>query len=407
MNMNTDNALSVSQLNSYIKSLLERDDVLSYVTLRGEISNFKLHSSGHAYFTLKDEGSEVAAVMFRAAASRLTFSPKSGDRVLVYGRVSVYEAAGKYQLYVSAMRNDGAGALYAEYLRLLEMLRAEGLFDEARKKPIPRFPKKVGIITSATGAAVRDMINVTGRRFPCAQLLICPSAVQGAEAPAELCRAISLLDTAGECDVIIIGRGGGSAEDLWAFNNEAVVRAVAATVTPIISAVGHETDTTLCDFAADMRASTPSAAAELAVPDRAALMQKLDELYTRMDTALLSRLNMRKNALESAKKKLMLGSPEARLTLVRTRIAAAERVISDSAVAVLRARRLMLSSAAGKLEAVNPLAVLSRGYSVAKTDMGEVISSAKSIAVGDRIRISLKDGALDAVVTAKEYTDRG
>ena len=405
--MNTDKALSVSQLNNYIKTLMECDDVLNYVTLRGEISNFKLHSSGHAYFTLKDERSEIAAVMFRSSATRLDFSPKSGDKVVAYGKVSVYEASGKYQLYVSAMRNDGAGALYAEYLRLLELLRSEGLFDESRKKPIPRFPKKVGIITSPTGAAVRDMINVTGRRFPCADLLICPSAVQGAEAPGELCRALSLLDAAGGCDVIIIGRGGGSAEDLWAFNNEAVVRAVAATETPIISAVGHETDTTLCDFAADMRAPTPSAAAELAVPDRIALMQSVDELFLRADSTLKGMLDRHINAVEDMKKKIMLGSPESRIKLAEERIASGERIVKTRMENILHSRKIMLASAAGKLEAVNPLAVLARGYGVVKGSGGEIVSSVDSVELGSTVHLLVKDGDITATVTDKEYISRG
>ena len=405
--MNTDKALSVSQLNNYIKTLMECDDVLNYVTLRGEISNFKLHSSGHAYFTLKDERSEIAAVMFRSSATRLDFSPKSGDKVVAYGKVSVYEASGKYQLYVSAMRNDGAGALYAEYLRLLELLRSEGLFDESRKKPIPRFPKKVGIITSPTGAAVRDMINVTGRRFPCADLLICPSAVQGAEAPGELCRALSLLDAAGGCDVIIIGRGGGSAEDLWAFNNEAVVRAVAATETPIISAVGHETDTTLCDFAADMRAPTPSAAAELAVPDRTTLMQSVDELFLRADSTLKGILDRHINAVEDMKKKIMLGSPESRIKLAEERIASGARIVKTRMENILHSRKIMLASAAGKLEAVNPLAVLARGYGVVKGSQGEIVSSVDAVELGSTVHLLVKDGDITATVTDKEYISRG
>ena len=405
--MNTDKALSVSQLNNYIKTLMECDDVLNYVTLRGEISNFKLHSSGHAYFTLKDQHSEIAAVMFRSSAVRLDFSPKSGDKVVAYGKVSVYEASGKYQLYVSAMRNDGAGALYAEYLRLLELLRSEGLFDESRKKPIPRFPKKVGIITSPTGAAVRDMINVTGRRFPCADLLICPSAVQGAEAPGELCRALSLLDAAGGCDVIIIGRGGGSAEDLWAFNNEAVVRAVAATETPIISAVGHETDTTLCDFAADMRAPTPSAAAELAVPDRTSLMQSVDELFLRADSTLKGILDRHINAVEDMKKKIMLGSPESRIKLAEERIASGARIVKTRMENILHSRKIMLASAAGKLEAVNPLAVLARGYGVVKGSQGEIVSSVDAVELGSTVHLLVKDGDITATVTDKEYISRG
>ena len=405
--MNTDKALSVSQLNNYIKTLMECDDVLNYVTLRGEISNFKLHSSGHAYFTLKDQYSEIAAVMFRSSAARLDFHPKSGDKVVAYGKVSVYEASGKYQLYVSAMKNDGAGALYAEYLRLLELLRSEGLFDESRKKPIPRFPRKVGIITSPTGAAVRDMINVTGRRFPCADLLICPSAVQGAEAPAELCRALSLLDAAGECDVIIIGRGGGSAEDLWAFNNEAVVRAVAGTRTPIISAVGHETDTTLCDFAADMRAPTPSAAAELAVPDRAVLMQNVDELLGRADSALRSIIERRKSTVEDMKKKIMLGSPESRIKLSKEKIASGERIIDERMQSILRSKKILLASAAGKLDAVNPLAVLARGYGVVKGPQDRVVSSVDDVELGSTVHLLVKDGDITATVTDKEYISRG
>ncbi len=396
-----ENALSVSQLNSYIKMLMEGDDVLSYVTIRGEISNFKRHSSGHLYFTLKDDKSEIAAVMFRAAASRLNFAPKSGDKVVAYGKVSVYEVSGKYQVCVSAMTDDGAGALYAEYQRLLGKLRAEGLFDAARKKAIPAFPKRIGIVTSPTGAAIRDMINVTGRRYPLAELVICPSAVQGAEAPAELRRSLMLLDAVGECDVIIIGRGGGSAEDLWAFNDEALVRAVAAANTPIISAVGHETDTTLCDYASDLRAPTPSAAAELAVPDRAALMQGLDERAEKMRNCLERRLTSYKVKLDASAKQLALASPSEKLRGAQSRIKKAEELINISALATLDKKRLLLAASAGRLEAINPLAVISRGYSVTRDGDGKVVSSVSSVEKDDRISVLVSDGSIDAVVTGK------
>jgi exodeoxyribonuclease VII large subunit len=397
----TDKALSVSQLNNYIKSLIESDDVLNYVTVRAEISNFKHHSSGHLYFTLKDDKSEIAAVMFRASASRLTFAPKNGDKVIAYGKISVYEVAGKYQVYVSAMTDDGAGALYAEYQRLLAQLRSEGLFDASRKKPIPAFPKRVGIVTSPTGAAIRDMINVTGRRYPLAELVICPSAVQGADAPAELLHSLMLLDAVGECDVIIIGRGGGSAEDLWAFNNEALVRAVAAAKTPIISAVGHETDTTLCDFAADLRAPTPSAAAELAVPDREALMQKTDERSDRMNVLMERRISAYRASLDTSAKQLALSSPTARLLAARERIKVAGERIERGALLVLDKKKMLLASSIGRLEAINPLAVLGRGYSIAHTDSGAVVCSASQVESGDVLCLRVSDGSIDAVVTGK------
>ena len=386
--------------------LMESDDVLCYVTLRGEISNFKYHSSGHMYFTLKDEESEIAAVMFRSAASRLNFPIKNGDRVVVYGKVSVYEVTGKYQLYVSAMTPDGAGALYAEYQRLLEKLRAEGLFDEARKKPIPRVPHRIGIVTSATGAAIRDMINVTGRRYPSAEIVICPSAVQGADAPAELCRALCLLDAVGECDVIIIGRGGGSAEDLWAFNNEALVRAVAEAKTPVISAVGHETDTTLCDFAADKRAPTPSAAAELAVPDRATLIEWLDGRAEKLRAAIDARIDTLANRINTAQKQLELTSPEAKLEKAQIAVLRASELMDTLIDRAVSKRELLLSGAVGRLEAINPLGVIKRGYGIASDKDGRVVSSIKAVGEGDGISVLVSDGYIDAVVSGTRDTQR-
>ena len=391
-------ALTVTQLNNYIKALMDGDYLLSSVAIRGEISNFKLHSSGHMYFTLKDEGSEIAAVMFRGRASTLKFRPQSGMRVTVYGQVTVYEATGKYQIYVNTMVNDGAGAMYEQYMRLLAELRAEGLFDKERKKPLPKFPKRIGIVTSPTGAAVRDMINVTGRRFSGAELVLSPALVQGVDAPADLCRALTLLDTAGDCDVIIIGRGGGSAEDLWAFNDEALVRTVAACNTPIISAVGHETDTTLCDYAADMRAPTPSAAAEMAVPDSTALLRLVDERSEAIEGRMRDTLAGYFNRVESMSARLEALSPTARLEKDRARVRAAAEMIDARMRAELERKRLMLSAAVGRLEDVNPLAVLQRGYGMTLDKEGHVVSSVNTLSVGDKVTVRLSDGSVSAVV---------
>lgn len=403
--MRENNALSVTQLNNYVKTLIDSDDFLSGVAIRGEISNFKRHTSGHLYFTLKDERSEIAAVMFRGMADRLTFAPKSGMKVTVYGRVSVYEATGKYQIYVNAMVNDGAGALYEQYMRLLEKLKAEGLFDTARKKPLPRFPKKIGIVTSPTGAAIRDMINVTGRRFPSAELLICPALVQGAEAPADLVRALTLIDAVGECDVIIIGRGGGSAEDLWAFNDEALVRAVAAARTPIISAVGHETDTTLCDYAADMRAPTPSAAAEQAVPDRMALMQSIDEKGDRLDRAVERIFGAYRARIDANARHLSSLSPDAKLSAMKQRIASCHGMIESRMNSLFEKKRLAFSGAVARLEDVNPLAVIRRGYGMAMDGDGKVVTTVDKIEVGDKLSVLVGDGVINTRVESKKYAD--
>ena len=334
-------ALTVSQLNSYIKTLMDSDDFLSNVAIRGEISNFKAHSSGHLYFTLKDERSEIQAIMFRGRASTLSFRPQSGMRVTVYGQVTVYETSGKYQIYVNTMVNDGAGALYEQYRMLLEKLKAEGLFDMDRKKTLPKFPKRIGIVTSPTGAAVRDMINVTGRRYPDAELVLCPALVQGAEAPLDLCRALTMLDAVGECDVIIIGRGGGSAEDLWAFNDEMLVRTVAACNTPVISAVGHETDTTLCDYAADMRAPTPSAAAEMAGPDRIELLHKVDERSQTLDRLMDRFTEGYRLKISAASKQIEALSPVARIENMKNSVGSSANLIESKMSSILEKKRLM------------------------------------------------------------------
>ncbi|MBE6549775.1 MAG: exodeoxyribonuclease VII large subunit [Ruminococcaceae bacterium] len=396
MNMK-DFSLSVSEVNRYVKSLIESDACLSEITVRGEISNLKYHSSGHIYFTLKDEESEIAAVMFRAQAQRMTFRADNGMKVTAYGRVSVYEKSGRYQLYVSAMTDDGAGALYLEYKRLYEKLRAEGLFDESRKKLIPKIPKKIGIVTSPTGAAVRDMLNITGRRWPAAEILIYPSLVQGADAPRTLCQGVEYLNADGTCDVIIIGRGGGSVEDLWAFNDETLARTVAASHIPVISAVGHEVDFTLCDFAADKRAPTPSAAAEIAVPDRADMIERFDEAMERIDICA-SRLLERKGAmLRNRAQVLEMRSPKARLERIRQKLSYDSSRIEKAADRVLERSRARLYALSQSLSAMNPLAVLGRGYSALEKD-GKIIGKAAELEVHDRVSILLSDGRADAEI---------
>ena len=395
----SESAMSVTQVNRYIKMLMDADDVLSYVTVRGEISNLKYHTSGHLYFTLKDEESEIPAVMFRSAASTLRFAVKNGMRVTVFGKISVYEKSGRYQVYASAMTEDGVGALYLEYQRLHRALAAEGLFDESRKRPLPKYPKCIGIITSPTGAAVRDMINITGRRYPAAKILLYPSLVQGKDAPASLCMALAYLNAESDCDVIIIGRGGGSIEDLWAFNDEALVRAVAASRIPVISAVGHETDFTLCDFAADQRAPTPSAAAELAVPDRRQLLELLDEACGRMDLRLEQYLERKKMAINVRGGRLALASPEEKIARIRQRVTNDSERMERAMQTRTERGRLVLSQYVEKLNATNPLSVLERGFGVVSKN-GKILNTVSELRVGDRVALRLADGRAEAEIAS-------
>lgn len=393
-----DGAVSVGEANRYIKTLMENDALLSNICVRGEISNLKYHSSGHLYFTLKDEEAELSAVMFRSAAANMKFTVQNGMKVRAFGRVSMYEKSGKCQIYVFAMTDDGIGNLQREYEMLRKKLSDEGLFDKERKRQLPRIPDCIGIITSPTGAAIRDIINVTGRRWPNAKLLIYPSLVQGADAPESLCRGVQLLNAYGDCDVIIIGRGGGSIEDLWAFNNEALVRAVAASKVPIISAVGHETDFTLCDFAADCRAPTPSAAAELAVPDKNEYRQRTDEGLSRIDSAMNSYMAERRNRLSAQIKALELCSPVTRLSNEKKLLSHKKEILDRTVAEIYRKNRDKLSGLAGRLAAVNPLAVLSRGYSITVGDNGKVISSVTEIKPGNVIGVTFADGTAKAKV---------
>ena len=401
MQMERDNILTVGDLNRYVKMLMDNDALLSAVSVQGEISNLKYHSSGHLYFTLKDGEAEIAAVMFRSAAMNLNMTARDGMQVVAFGRVSVYEKSGKCQLYVSAMLDNGIGALQLEYERLKKKLEAEGLFDKERKRPLPKFPKCIGIITSPTGAAVRDMINVTGRRWPYSKILLYPTLVQGEQAPESLCMGIEYLNATEACDVIIIGRGGGSIEDLWALNDERLVRAVANSHIPTISAVGHETDFTLCDFAADMRAPTPSAAAEIAVPDKDEIRLRFDELVGRAEGIINKTVSSKQNAFLELFKRLELSSPKGRLAIERSELLLKTERMERLVMDLVDKNRERLSVSAAKLSAMSPLAVLSRGYSYTQKD-GAVVSTVDQIAVGDNVRIRFSDGAAEAKILSTE-----
>lgn len=393
--------LSVTQVNEYSKLLLDGDPVLSSVFVRGEISNFKLYASGHAYFTLKDASGQLKAVMFRSYASRLAFLPSDGMRVIVHGRVSVYVENGAYQLYADELQPDGAGALALQFEQLKLKLQAEGLFDEARKKPLPEMPMRIGVITSPSGAAVHDMINILGRRFPCAEMILFPSQVQGAEAPPQLIAGLHFFAVTGLVDVIIIGRGGGSAEDLWAFNDEALARAVASSPIPVISAVGHESDFTICDFVADRRAPTPSAAAELAVPDRMELLRNLDRMESGCRAAMKKKLAEETKALQRLSNSRVFSNPERLLDVFYERTADADRRLERATEQMLLQKKERVAHVAARLEALNPLSVLTRGYAVVFKKDADVLS-ASDVAVGDSLKIRFADGMVNAVATGKE-----
>ncbi|MBQ2719336.1 MAG: exodeoxyribonuclease VII large subunit [Clostridia bacterium] len=396
--------ITVSALNEYIKGLLEEEPALRHVYLRGEISNFTNHRSGHLYFSLKDEGGLIRAVMFRGSAAHLAFVPENGMKVLVRGSVSLFVRDGSYQIYVSAMEPDGVGALYLAFERLKKKLAAEGLFEESRKRPLPKIPSRIGVITSPTGAAVRDIMNILGRRFPYAEVVLAPALVQGAEAPASLIEGLRRLGSLGNIDVIIIGRDGGSMEDLWAFNDEALAREIAASRVPVISAVGHETDFTIADFVADRRAPTPSAAAELAVPDTAELMRKFLNITKHTDLLLARRLERARRTLSDLAARRALSDPAALFTERRMLLT----YLSDKAASSMESRLLTLRSGfreeAGRLEAMSPLAILKRGYSVALGADGVAKRSVTQLTREEILTLRLDDGEATArVVDTRQF----
>ncbi|HEY3366303.1 MAG TPA: exodeoxyribonuclease VII large subunit [Symbiobacteriaceae bacterium] len=394
-------AMTVRELTMHVRRLLERDETLANVWVKGEISNFKWHTSGHIYFTLKDDASQLKCVMFRTAASRLRFQPEGGMAVLVYGNVTVFDRDGVYQLYASDMEPAGIGALHLQFEQLKARLAAEGLFDEALKRRLPRLPRKVGIVTAPTGAAVRDMIAITRRRYPAMKLVIAPALVQGEEAPASLIRSLNLVARLPEVDVIIIGRGGGSLEDLWAFNSEELARAIRACPVPVVSAVGHETDFTIADFAADLRAPTPSAAAELVVPSRAELMSQVDTLRSRLIHLTRRHVERKRLQLKALAGRPVLLRPQGRLLQDRQRLDDLVRRLGFAGGQVMKRDRQKLKGLAGRLDALSPLAVLSRGYAIARGPDGRVIKEAAVVEIGDAISVMLARGELACRVESK------
>ena len=379
----------VSELNEHVKSLLDSDSVLSGVFVRGELSNYKVYPSGHHYFTMKDQSGALRCVMFKGSASKLRFRPENGMKVIAYGRVTVFPRDGAYQLYASEITPDGVGDLHVAFEQLKAELLKEGLFDLAHKKPLPRFPERIAVITSSAGAAVRDIIRVLGKRYPLAKVIILPVRVQGVEAPAEIVGAIRYANKHNVADVIITGRGGGSIEDLWAFNDRRVAMAIFDSDIPVISAVGHEPDVTISDFVADVRAATPSNAAELCVPDVAELVPYIDGASVRMTQAVEKRIALLRQRLSAISEKRVLKDPmnyidDRRETLDRV----SERLIS-AAERRLAAERSKYIGLASKLDALSPLKVLGRGYSIVRKEDGHVVSSAKEVKSGDKLRIRL------------------
>lgn len=390
--------LSVTQINTYIKSLIDGDRNLSDLFVRGEISNFKRHSSGHLYLTLKDENSKISAVMFRFNAMKMRFLPQDGMRVVVRGRISVYDRDGKYQLYIEEMHPDGVGDLSVAYEQLKEKLASKGLFDQSHKKLLPRYPQRVGVITSPTGAAVHDIITVLSRRFPIANLVLCPVHVQGDEAAGEICEALERFNRLNAADVIILGRGGGSIEDLWAFNEEPVARAVYRSEIPVISAVGHETDYTICDFAADVRAATPSAAAELAVPDSSELRMRLAGFQIKMRSDIAAAIESKKNRLSAIREMPCMKNPMHAVEIRYQRLDECAAAFGSAVHAAVEEKRRAFASAAASLELLSPLKVLARGYTIAADADGHILRSIKGIHQGEAIVLKASDGDIHCTV---------
>lgn len=390
--------LSVSQINFYIKSIIENDGSLQFVLVTGEISNLTVHQrSGHIYLSLKDSNSVISAVMFAGNARRLRFRLENGMKVICRGRISVYEPSGRYQLYIEDMQPDGVGALTLAFEQLKKSLAQKGLFDNAHKKPLPKFPKTIGVITSPTGAAVQDITNIIRRRFPSADIVLAPVLVQGESAPEQLVRAVNKFSASKIADVIIIGRGGGSAEDLWAFNDEQLAYAVYNCETPIISGVGHETDFTVCDFVADVRASTPSAAAELAVPDRQELMSYYFKQKQYISAMLDRKIKTAQLRLENQQRRMSASSPKLKAEQLEKQLSAKSEKLTRFMSIYISDKENKLIAAKGKLDGLNPLNVLNRGYAIAEKDE-KIITSSKQLKDGDDFTVILSDGKINAKV---------
>lgn len=394
--------LSITQINEYIRTVMDGDRLLSGVAVKGEISNYKVYPSGHHYFTLKDEAASLKCVMFRSSAIKMRFRPENGMQVLAVGKISVYPRDGAYQLYCTNMALDGVGDLYAAFEQLKTKLAAAGLFDTAHKKQLPQYPKTIGIVTSSAGAAVHDMLRILNKRYPLTKVRVLPVRVQGSEAPAEIVSAIRYANRYQLADLLIVGRGGGSIEDLWAFNDERVAYAIYESEIPVISAVGHEPDVTISDFVADLRAATPSNAAELAVPDQESLRQGLDSLSVTMVNTLSKRLQALKQQLQILSDSPALQSPAVyieqrgkNLALLKNRLEAVQKHF------IYQNNQKYLALTA-KLDALSPLKVLTRGYSMASTQDGQLLRTVKQVKTGDAVRIRVSDGTLNTTITQVE-----
>lgn len=394
--------ITVTALNQYVKGLMDRDRLLSQVLVRSEISNYKVYPSGHHYFSLKDAESSVRCVMFRREASSLRFRPESGMKVVVSGRVSVFPRDGAYQLYCQTMLPDGVGELAYAFEQLKSRLHKEGLFDPVKKQPLPAYPTTIALITSPAGAAVRDMIRILGARWPMSKVIVVPVRVQGAEAPEEICQALDLVNALEAADLIITGRGGGSMEDLWAFNEEEVARAISRSHIPVISAVGHEPDVTIADFVADQRASTPSNAAELAVPDQDDLRQALDHLQARLDKAMDRVLQRRQDRLIRLQASPFLQSPLRAIQEKHLQLNLQRQRFIRGMEQQLQFSRHEIGRLAASLEALSPFKVLARGYSMTQKDDGTVVSMIQQVSVGDILQIRVSDGTITCNAMGKE-----
>ena len=391
--------VTVTEVSEYIKSLLENDRNLGNLCIKGEISNFKAHSSGHLYFSLKDEGGVISAVMFRGMASKLRFRPENGMKVFAYGRVSSFPRSGQYQVYVNDLQPDGVGALFVAFEQLKARLAEEGLFDKSVKKPLPRFPGKIALLTSPTGAAVRDMIRILKARYPLAEVIVCPVQVQGPGAAEQIAAMLDYVNRTELADLIITGRGGGSLEDLWAFNEEVLARAIYRSRIPVISAVGHEPDVTISDYVADLRAATPANAADLAVPDREELWLQVRSMGNRSFQLVRSRLREQRLQLNRLAESKVMRSPYAYLEQRRLRLDLLEQQMTAAFERMLNQKKARYARAAATLDAISPLKVIARGYSVANRN-GAVVRSVSQLEPGASLELQLADGTASCTVDA-------
>jgi exodeoxyribonuclease VII large subunit len=397
---------SVTDLTRYIRLLLDGDETLQDLWVQGEVSNFSKPASGHIYFTLKDNTASLRCVMWRTSAARQSFIPREGDAIEAHGNISVYEVSGMYQLYMDTIRPTGEGLLYQEFLRLKARLEAEGLFDTSRKREIPPWPHKIGIVTSPTGAALRDMLNILSRRYPLANVILAPTSVQGDEAPIGIVSAIQSLNRVVCPDLILLARGGGSIEDLWAFNDERVARAIVASQAPIITGIGHETDFTIADFAADLRAPTPTAAAELATPNRDDLLVNLADLIHRLTRVITTSQSNRILNLGAIKYRLNQFSPQTRIRTSRQQVDDVLHRLETSTTHRLILKHALLQGLEQKLAALNPLAVLGRGYAIVTQPDGRVIIRVNQVQTGDQLIIRVSDGGFNAVVNDQKMEEK-